>query len=131
MSMIRLSIIIPYYNTYNYTIKLLKELEIQYVPEVEIILVDDGCNETRFDQFSFAKIIHLPENKGASHAWNVGIKEAKGDYIAFIDSDDMITMDYVSSLLNIIAKYNFDVIKFDWYDSYYNILVKEPKNRGI
>jgi hypothetical protein len=54
--MIKLSIIIPYYDTYNYTIKLLRELQIQLTDEVEVILVDDGCNETRFDQFKEFKI---------------------------------------------------------------------------
>ena len=66
--MIKLSIVIPYYNTYELTLKLLKELQIQVTNEIEVILVDDGCHETRFDQFTFAKIIHLEENGGAPHA---------------------------------------------------------------
>ena len=43
--MIKLSLIIPYYDTYEYTIKLLKELRLQKTDEVEVILVDDGCDE--------------------------------------------------------------------------------------
>ena len=89
--MIKLSIIIPYYDTYNYTIKLLRELQIQLTDEVEVILVDDGCNETRFDEFKEFKIIHV-DHIGASAAWNVGIKAATGKFIGFIDSDDMIMM---------------------------------------
>jgi glycosyltransferase involved in cell wall biosynthesis len=68
MNNILLSIIIPYYNTYNYTIKLLKELSIQYVDDIEVILIDDGCNETRFDEFNQFTIIHLDKNYGASYA---------------------------------------------------------------
>jgi glycosyltransferase involved in cell wall biosynthesis len=68
MENVLLSIIIPYYNTYNYTIKLLKELNIQYVNDIEVILIDDGCNEKRFDIFDKFTIIHLDKNYGASYA---------------------------------------------------------------
>ena len=129
--MIRLSIIIPYYNTYEYTIQLLKELDIQYNDKVEIILVDDGCNETRFDTFDKFKIIHLDRNYGASYAWNRGIEASSGEYIAFIDSDDMITMDYVESLIKFIEEYDEDEIIFNWYDLGRNAFIKHPVNRGI
>ena len=121
--MIRLSIIIPYYNTYEYTIQLLKELDIQYNDKVEIILVDDGCNETRFDTFDKFKIIHLDRNYGASYAWNRGIEASSGEYIAFIDSDDMITMDYVESLIKFIEEYDEDEIIFNWYDLFYLVVL--------
>ena len=55
--MVKLSIIIPYYDTYDFTIKLLKELSIQKKDNVEVILVDDGCNARRFDDFKEFKII--------------------------------------------------------------------------
>lgn len=114
--MIKLSIVIPYYNTYELTLKLLKELQIQVTNEIEVILVDDGCHETRFDQFTFAKIIHLEENGGAPHAWNVGIDAAQGQYIGFIDSDDMIMMNYIDELLAAINTYTEDVILFNFID---------------
>lgn len=129
--MIKLSIIIPYYQTYDYTIKLLKELEIQKTEEVEVILVDDGCNETRFDIFKYATIIHLDKNYGASYAWNVGIKKAIGKYIAFIDSDDMISMDYVEELIKAIDHEYADEIIFDWIDSTFNYYHHKPNNRAI
>ena len=68
MKKILLSIVIPYYNTYDYTIKLLKELSIQYTNDIEVILIDDGCHETRFDEFKQFTIIHLDKNYGASYA---------------------------------------------------------------
>lgn len=114
--MLKLSIVIPYYNTYDLTIKLLKELEIQVTPEVEVILVDDGCHEERFDKFTFAKIIHLDKNYGATTAWNTGIKEAKGKYIGFIDSDDMIMMNYIDELIKVIDEHDEDVITFNFLD---------------
>jgi len=131
MKKMLLSIIIPYYNTYDYTIKLLKELNIQYTDDIEVILVDDGCNEVRFDVFERFTIIHLDKNCGASYAWNRGIDAAKGSYIAFIDSDDMISMDYVDTLVDAIKNHTEDVIKFAWFDSDRMRLSQNPTNRGI
>ena len=129
--MIKLSIIIPYYQTYEFTYKLLKELQIQVTDEVEVILIDDGCNEIRLDQFDFVKITHLPARKGASYAWNRGIEQAVGKYIAFIDSDDMIMMNYVEELIKAIDAELADEIIFNWIDTTRNLLFCSPKNRGI
>lgn len=128
--MIKLSIIIPYYETYEYTIKLLRELRIQKTEEVEVILVDDGCNETRFDEFTEFTIIHN-EHVGASAAWNIGIKKAKGKYIGFIDSDDMIMMNYIEVLIDAIDKKFGDEIVFDWLDYNRNELMHRPNSKPI
>lgn len=128
--MIKLSIIIPYYNTFEYTLPLLKELRLQKTDEVEVILIDDGCNETRFDEFTEFTIIHS-EHIGASAAWNLGIKEATGRYIGFIDSDDMIMMNYISILLDAIDKELADEIMFDWVDWNRNRVTICPTARAI
>lgn len=128
--MIKLSIIIPYYETYKFTLQLLKELRIQKTDEVEVILVDDGCNETRFDEFTEFTIIHS-EHVGASAAWNIGIRQAKGAYIGFIDSDDMIMMNYIEELLNAIDKDNSDEILFYWVDFEEAKVLIRPKARAI
>ena len=128
--MIKLSIIIPYYDTYNYTIKLLRELQIQVTDEVEVIIVDDGCNETRFDEFKEFKIIHV-DHIGAAAAWNVGIKTATGKFIGFIDSDDMIMMNYIEELIHAIDMDLADEILFDWVDVNRNEVMKYPGARAI
>lgn len=128
--MIKLSIIIPYYDTYNYTIKLLRELQIQITDEVEVILVDDGCNETRFDEFKEFTIIHV-DHIGASAAWNVGIKAATGKFIGFIDSDDMIMMNYIEELIHAIDMDMADEILFDWVDVNRNEVMKYPGARAV
>jgi len=129
--MIKLSIVIPYYQTFDYTWRLLKELEIQVTDEVEVILVDDGCGQFEFDEFKYLKVIHLDYNHGASYAWNRGIEAAQGEYIAFIDSDDMIMMDYVQVLLNVIAERNEDEIIFGWCDLNRGTMVVIPENRAV
>ena len=128
---LKLSIIIPYYDTYEFTYKLLRELEIQVTDEVEVILIDDGCNETRLDEFKFVKITHLDKNYGASYAWNRGLDQAKGKYIAFIDSDDMIMMDYVEQLVKLVDMDLADEVIFNWMDTKRNVLIRHPSNRGI
>lgn len=129
--MVKLSIIIPYYETFDYAERILKELILQKTDNVEIIVVDDGCNETRLDKYKEVNIIHLKQNGGVSKARNTGIENAKGQYIAFIDSDDMITMDYVSQLLNIIDEHNEDVIVFNWVDTTTNDIVRLPHNPAV
>lgn len=129
--MIKLSIIIPYYNTYNLTYKLLRELQLQVTDEVEVILIDDGCHEERLDQFEFVKITHLDKNYGASYAWNRGIEQAKGKYIGFIDSDDMITMSYIEDLIKAIDDDLGDEIVFSFIDYDKNIYFQKPTCRAI
>lgn len=130
--MVKLSILIPYYQTYELTERLIKELITQKTDEVEIIIIDDGCNEKRLDQYDKEiKVIHLEENKGVSYARNTGIKEATGEYIAFIDSDDMIMMDYVSQLIKLINERKEQVIIFNWLDISTNDVIRLPENCAV
>ena len=116
--MVKLSIIIPYYNTYEYTEKLLEKIMEQLTDEVEVIVVDDGCNEARLDNIVINQknitILHRYENSGnASIPRNLGLDNAKGNYITFIDSDDMISDNYISKILKAIQG-NPDIIFLSW-----------------
>ena len=128
---IKLSIIIPYYQTYDLTVKLLEVLKKQVNESVEVILVDDGCNETRLDIYDFVNIIHLDQNYGASHAWNVGLDNASGKYIGFIDSDDMIEDNYIEVLIDAIDKNLGDEIVFDFHLVSEDRIRKRPNCRAI
>ena len=129
--MVELSIIIPHYNACDFLIKLLKELSIQKTNDVEIIIVDDS-NEQRIDDFkNIATVIHNSERVGLSKARNMGIDIARGKYIAFIDSDDMITNDYIEILLKAIKDHNEDVITFNWADFNENTINRHPQNYAV
>lgn len=120
----KLSIIIPYYKTYEYTKKLFEVLEPQLTKEIEVILVDDGCNEKRLDNFK-AKIIHLEKNSGnASIPRNKGLDIASGEYITFIDSDDLVSEDYIQQILHKISK-NPDMILLSWKSDETTIIAKD------
>ena len=125
----KLSIIIPYYKTYELTDQILKVLVPQLTDEVELILIDDGCNEKRLDKYKDKIYIrHLKENKGGAYALNVGIKKATGKYIGFIDSDDMISNDYIETLITAINERTEDAIFFDWQDMNTKQIVHHPNN---
>ena len=121
-----LTIIIPYYNTLSYTEKLMNVLLPQINDKVEIIIIDDGCNEEKLDKYG-VNVIHLPKNSGnASKPRNVGLDNAKGKYIAFIDSDDMVSEDYVRTILK-HTKEDTDVIYISWKAQRLNVVMNnEP-----
>lgn len=127
--MVKLSITIPYYKTYEWTIKLLDKLIPQLTDEVEVFLTDDGCNEKRLDIYKDKiHIKHCKKNKGGAFATNEGIRQAKGKYIALIDSDDMISDDYIETLLKAIEEREEDVIFFNWQDMNTGVIVHRPNN---
>lgn len=125
--MIKLSIITPYYNTLEYTKRLNEVLSKQLTEEVEWIIVDDGTEDYALDQLN-AKVIHLKENSGnASRPRNIGLDNAKGKYITFIDSDDLVESNYIEKIINKINKEDFDYCYISWKtkDSVY-IIKEEP-----
>lgn len=122
----QLSIIIPYYKTLEETKRLLDVLIPQLTDEVEVILVDDGCLEFELEKYNSINVIHLPFNSGgASIPRNVGLLYARGKYIAFIDSDDMITDDYIKRIMKKIP-FNKDIIYLSWYSKRHNIIMGTP-----
>lgn len=134
MKEIKLSLIIPYFETFDLTERLLKGLSVQTTRDVEIIVIDDGCNEKRldiFDGYMGIKIIHHEHNLGTAKTRNEGIKKAKGKYIGFCDCDDTVTMDYIDTLLKAIDKYNTEVINFNWLDLSLNVVYKRPTNPAM
>ena len=90
------SIIVPVYKVEKYLCRCIESIIAQTLPDFELILVDDGSPDNCgviCDEYSKkdtrVKVIHKP-NGGVSSARNVGLDAAKGDYIAFVDSDDWI-----------------------------------------
>ena len=126
--MVKLSIVIPYYKTYELTEELLDVLIPQLTDEVEVYLIDDGCQETRLDKYKAINIIHLEKNCGNSTAINTGIKKAIGKYIGIIDSDDLITENYIETLLKAIDYTDSDLIYLDWIDKHNHQIVRRPSN---
>lgn len=106
-SSIKISIIVPIYNTAKYLPTCLKSILSQTYQNLEIILVDDGSTDNSgqiADDYakedSRIKVIHQ-KNQGQSAARNSGLKKAKGEYISFVDSDDQIKPSFIDALLDL------------------------------
>jgi len=126
---VKLSIIIPYFETYELTKRLLDCLISQLTNEVEIVLINDGCFEDDFSMYDKDNVrVYTQENQGVAKTRNFGIEASQGEYVAFIDCDDIITSEYVNVLLNAIDKYDSDILNFNWIDIYYNVIYRNPKN---
>lgn len=109
-----ISIIIPMYNARKDIIKTVNTLQNQTYKNIEIIIVDDGSTDDsynlcklNFENDKHIKIFHK-KNGGVSSARNFGIKEAKGEYIQFVDSDDLVESTYCEDLLMMIKKREVD-----------------------
>lgn len=113
----KLSIIIPFYNTYEYTEELLTRLEPQLNDDVEVLLIDDGTGHVRYAtwfivRFPGVRVIRT-EHQGQSSARNTGINETSGEYIQFLDSDDLVPEYFIQKLLEKIPEGN-DLIEYSW-----------------
>ena len=105
-----ISVIVPVYNVQKYLKKCVDSITSQTYKNLEILLVDDGstdssgqiCNEFEKNDARI-KVIHK-KNGGLSDARNAGLDRAKGQYYAFIDSDDYIQDNTIEIMLNAIKK---------------------------
>lgn len=119
-----LSIIIPVYNVEKYLRQCVNSVLKQKIHNYEMILVDDGSSDRSpqiCDEYAaehdVIKVIHQ-NNAGLSAARNIGIENAKGDYIVFLDSDDWWNENArVQKILNMIKKNpNLEMVLFSGYD---------------
>lgn len=116
---LKISIIIPIYNADDYIEKCVNSILNQTYKNYEIILIDDGstdnslaiCNNYASKNENI-KVIHI-ENGGPSRARNIGIKNASGEYILFIDADDVIKNDMIEKLVLICD--DADVVMCSYY----------------
>lgn len=122
MQNIKVSIIIPVYNGEQYIERCINSLLNQTLHEIEILVINDGSIDKTteiIDDFSKKDTrirIISQEQKGASAARNAGIIRAKGDYIGFVDVDDIIEADMFYKLYSKAIKYNHDIVCCSFYE---------------
>lgn len=112
------SIIIPIYNAERLLPYCIESLINQSFQDIEIILVDD-CSKDRSLQvcLEYEKkddrihVISTPENSGAAKARNLGLAKAKGDYISFVDNDDILHKDFIRTLVEKQQQYDADIVQ--------------------
>lgn len=106
----KISIIVPVYKVEQYLERCVKSLINQTYKNIEIILVDDGspdqcpkmCDDYASED-SRIKVIHK-KNGGLSDARNAGLDAATGEFIAFVDSDDWVEIDFIETLCKMQKK---------------------------
>ncbi len=110
-----ISVIVPVYNTEKYLSDCIDSLLKQTYQNLELILVDDGSTDHSgriCDEYSLKderiKVIHK-KNEGVSSARNLGLQNCNGKYIAFVDSDDFVTKNYLELLCQNLLNYKADI----------------------
>lgn len=133
MGKVIISAVVPVYNVENYIKDCLDSIIGQTVPFDEVILVNDGSTdasrricEEYCEKYSYFQLANQ-ENQGLSAARNAGIRLAAGDYIVFIDSDDMVREDMALRLGEILDGSRYDAVFYN-ADVCYEDRAGEPFN---
>ena len=112
----KISVIIPCYNVEKCLEECLDSVLKQTFNDFEVICVEDCSTDNTLDILQKYKnklsihVVHNDANKGQAESRNIGLKLAKGDYIYFLDSDDIITPNCLEILYNKISKDNSDLV---------------------
>ncbi len=129
--MVKVSVIIPIYNPAQYFIKCLESLCNQTLQDIEILCINDCSTDDSLSLIqkfakndSRIKVINLDKNQGAAVARNIGIKNACGEYLGFVDSDDFIDRNFYEKLYTKAKIKNAEVVKG-------NIVVLCPESKSI
>ena len=115
-----ISIIMPVYNTEKYIEKSIESVLNQTYKKIELIIIDDGSRDKSPEICdSYAKlderirVFHI-QNNGVSNARNLGVKNARGKYIMFIDSDDTMKNNMVEKMYELSISNNVDLVKANY-----------------
>ena len=135
------SVIVPVYNVEQYIDDCLNSIRQQTYTNLEIIIVED-CSTDNSDASikphlidKRIKVIHHKKNSGLSAARNTGIEAATGEFIMFVDSDDIINPKLIASCLKVMSRTNADVITYECtpfndgqnYSKLYNLKANNSK----
>lgn len=111
-----ISIIVPVYNVEEYLPKCLDSIINQTYKNLEIIVVNDGSTDNsgkicdEYGERDYRIMVIHKANRGVSSSRNIGIKNASGEYILFVDSDDEIEKDYVNVMARAVTNSDCDLV---------------------
>lgn len=117
-----LSVIIPFYNNERYLEDSLASLFDQIADDIEVVLINDGSSDGSagvvqrlVNRYSPARVKMISQqNGGIAHARNIGLQHATGQYITFLDGDDILCQDYLSTLRPVLLSGKFELIDFNY-----------------
>lgn len=118
------SVIIPVYNVAPYIVSCLDSIYHQTYQNLEVILVDDCGTDNSMEIIEqyltpemrqVTKVVHHEKNRGLSAARNTGIEHATGKYLLFVDSDDSISLNALSLMINMAEENNLQLVIGEYY----------------
>ena len=122
----KISVIIPVYNKEIYILRILRSIQNQNFEDIEIIFMDDCSKDKSVSliekyqkEDQRIRLIKHEKNVGTLINRNEGALNAKGEYILFIDTDDLLLNDILNTTYYFAKKYNLDIIQFRAYWGYY------------
>jgi glycosyltransferase involved in cell wall biosynthesis len=130
----RLSIIVPVFNVEKYLSKCLDSLLDQDIPksEYEIIIINDGSTDCSavicesYKNMNENVILISQENMGLGVARNTGIRQSKGKYIQFVDSDDYLEKNVLKQLVDKMDSDNLDILRFNYQNVNEQYIIFQP-----
>ncbi len=139
--MVKVSLIIPIHNVEKYLEKALDSACNQTLKDIEIICVDDCSTDNSkeiLENFALKdsriKTIYPDKKHNQGYARNIGINEAQGEYLMFLDSDDWLEYNACEVAYNYIKRHDFDIVAFNYYiyfEKNGQFKLKDYKNKSI
>ncbi len=130
----KVSVIVPVYNVYDYLDKCLDSLAKQTLKDIEILIINDGSPDNSqeiIDKYTkkYANMkSFMKPNGGLSDARNYGLAKAKGDYVAFVDSDDYVHSDYLKKMYDKASLDKSDIVVCEFNYVYGENVVRSYSN---
>lgn len=125
----KISIILPVYNAYKYLRETLDSVLAQTYIDFELIALNDGSNDNSLvilrdyeKKDSRVLVIDKP-NSGVSDTRNIGVSQAKGEYVAFLDADDLYSPEYLSAMIHAAEEKNADIVVCE-YETFRNVPIE-------
>ncbi len=138
---IKVSVIVPVYNSVRHLPKSLESILEQTLTDIEVICVDDCSTDGSREylesiQDPRLRVVNLPGNRGAGIARNTGMDVASGEYIYFMDSDDWIDRDYLEVLSKVADSENRNIVlntnfKREYKEGESGMVVRHDPKEGL
>lgn len=127
MKEIKLSIIIPVYNGESTIFRCIDSILKSKYKNYEILIINDKSTDStlnkidcKYGLYENIRIIDLEKNEGVSYCRNLGVKEAKGDYVTFVDADDYISENMYFNMMKLVEEYDLDCCICDYIEVFPN-----------
>lgn len=116
-----ISVIVPVFNSASYLYESLRSLQLQTFKNFEVLIVDDGSTDDSYQIASFFSNsdsrfkLYKKKNGGVSEARNFAIKFASGQFLSFVDSDDIVDKNFLSDMFTAAQINNADIVVSGFY----------------